>query len=1111
MGSRGLFLLLFAPSVVAQCPQCLANCGLEFHGSGGENMSQYLPYHAGFPFKLWEDCDALREIDAQYPDLWLRPVVNEEFGVKGGDEKAFSIYSDMLEGADPMLGILNIDIQWVLGLADNLEPFPDALARDLLEKWRQVNARGETVAAPHRANQIVLYYRQDLFDQHNVALNFSTWESFEAGVAELQSSVQAARGDAAYRAFSYTLAGGSSDMSVALTTLLSGHDGGMIVETNGTVSVNNQNAIKTLAMMRRWAGTILHPATLLTGNNPISQLENDEAAVILQWTSLSDTIGAFEDQYNMSIAMGPIPGKTGAGCSGSWNIALSKHVKMKDLAFKIMESRLNTDYVIWEPDQEPYTPRFYENATLWGMWCAKNTLLCTAVETYPDFFSRLTHRPSAGCGPLFAKCQGVIKSVMDKFLADKLSPQETVAAMEIELKVLLGIWQQDALYDEPTAWTGMRIAAVVVGGCGVAYLLALSAIFCLKVNSLRKPKGFSIPLSLFLALMASLLFSVVQVITIKSWYDSFRDTSSDLGADVRQRSLQMVTETTQQSIETSFGQLTDAAVSIMKRFVEADFVRKLPYLDLDPRSLVLLFDQVNERIAVTSDRNKQPDGPVSDRLTPWGLAGLQLLGGNIKGKLNGTAFEHTIDGTPCFLDADTVQYKESIPGPNSAFLREISYMIVYIVPKDVVIGEADDALAHSVYVSILLLAVGLALLTTATSIITLPLVSLANDIENVRVMRLEASLGIKKSSSLTEIASLLVGFQHMCRMINEYKTFMPKTLFRESDHDGEESGSDALPKKPPVKAASHTSEGSASFRSMAAMSFELSGLQTMRGAILSISVHQPESGTAQSSFNLDTFTTVFTTVEKLAHSSSGIVHSFSTMHAEEILVSWGMTAGCPFARQRAVNVAFELKTLAADLKTRLSLAVCAGRFKAGNIGTLRTRGFCIAGNPVKSYDVVVKSSMALSFCLRRSIIVCDAEVADLPGFVMFEVDAANVDGRLTFLKEVVSRAAEDVQEWMYELDELKKNQPVLSRFLTAGDNITLLGLTNALKDPDCTRDDKLILENMKTIIEPFPHAAKCCITLAYDSVVMLKKYVSLSAPTAEDTGNEESKPSLKVS
>eukprot|EP00659_Diplonema_papillatum_P002323 gene2323-3597_t len=214
-------------------------------------MSQYLPYHSGFPFKMWEDCETLRELDAEYPDLWLRPVENSEYAVTQEYAGSFSIYSDMLAAKDELLGILNLDVQWILSLGDQLAPFPDWLADNMRPKWRLINLKGDTLGAPHRANQLVMYYRKDLFRKHGIDLDFTSWETFEADVNLMQSREAAARGNPSYRALSYNIIGSASNVCVILSTLLSGYDAGMVVESDGTVSINSDRAVKTLAMMRR--------------------------------------------------------------------------------------------------------------------------------------------------------------------------------------------------------------------------------------------------------------------------------------------------------------------------------------------------------------------------------------------------------------------------------------------------------------------------------------------------------------------------------------------------------------------------------------------------------------------------------------------------------------------------------------------------------------------------------------------------------------------------------------------------------------------------------------------------------------------------------------------
>ncbi|KAJ9465609.1 hypothetical protein DIPPA_12988 [Diplonema papillatum] len=1091
-----LLLLAAVQAVVSGfgCEPCNRTCSLPFDGDGGVDNSEYLAYHEGFPFRMWSDCEELEKINEEYPNLQLRPVRDSEYAVYHGYSGSFSLYSDMLSSKDPLLGIMNIDIQWVLGLGDLLAPFPPEMVAGYSEQWLERNKRGEVVAAPHRSNSLMLFHRKDLFKKHGIELDFSSWETFEASMLEMQSRESAERGDPSYRAFSFNMIGLESDYSVIFATLLSGHNAGMVVEHDGTVSVNNPAAVKTLTMLKRWTTTLLHPATMAEGNDAPELLKNDDVAVVITWSNFADDAASLNWRKGWNVAAGPVPGPTGAGCSGSWNFALAAHAPMKNLSFRIISTHLDSSEYFTKPDEAPLAKRIYENATLWHAFCKANYILCAGIESYPGFFSRLTHRPSGGCGPLFDNCMVAIKSALVKFLDGTLSPSATVVVMEQDLKVLLGIWEQDSLYEEPSSWTDMKLVAVIVGTASITLVVSLLVYFFLKVNDLRRPQGCSMPLSIFLALMASVLFIVIQVITLTIWYEAFKDVASDLGAEVRQRSLQMVTQATQHGIEASFKEWAAASLTIIKRVIESDFVLKLPTLDLDPRSLILMIDQVEGRIAVSSDNVKQPDGvSIADELTAWGKAGLEAVGGSITGMLNSTTGDVSVDGRSCFLNAETVYY---ISKDDGLYERQVGYLIVYIVPNEVVLGEADDALEKSVWTSILLLCLGLACLTTASAIITLPLVALAYDMEKVRVMRLDSLLNTNKSSMLTEIASLLLGFQYMCKMINEYKAFMPQTLFMGSDTeaDEEKSISDSASRTRSQTSQSHSQSQSRTLGSVTTGKHEkvttvqLSGLQNVKGAVLSIQIH-PASRDGPLGFSLDRFTAVFSAVEKVAHASNGIIHSFSTMHAEEIIVSWGMNGTCLSAPLRAVTAATEIRGLVDSTRVRLALAISAGRFKAGNIGSAHTRGFCVAGAPVKSYDAVVKSASALSRCLERSIVVCDKEGSDLPGFVMSEIDVANVDGRRALIKEVVSRNDGDMQEWMYELDDLKKNSTVLSRFLTSGEKISSATLSQALRDPGCSIDDKLVLENMEHLIAAFPDCAQSCTTLAYDAYVTMQKLI----------------------
>ncbi|KAJ9438959.1 hypothetical protein DIPPA_34627 [Diplonema papillatum] len=108
--------------------------------------------------------------------------------------------------------------------------------------------------------------------------------------------------------------------------------------------------------------------------------------------------------------------------------------------------------------------------------------------------------------------------------------------------------------------------------------------------------------------------------------------------------------------------------------------------------------------------------------------------------------------------------------------RTVRYLFIQMYPYAVTMEEADKTVAETVDLSVILSIVGITVVLVVISFLMLPLVRLALDMEKVRLLDLD-ELDLTQGSRLTEIASLLLGFQSMCQMLTEYKAFMPKTLF----------------------------------------------------------------------------------------------------------------------------------------------------------------------------------------------------------------------------------------------------------------------------------------------------------------------------------------------
>ena len=104
-----------------------------------------------------------------------------------------------------------------------------------------------------------LYYRKDLLDKHGVAVP-TTWEELTADGADGDGR-RARRGQGDL--WGYVWQGNAYEgLTCNALEWIKSNGGGQIIEPDGTITVNNENAVAALEMAKGWVGTISPPGVL---------------------------------------------------------------------------------------------------------------------------------------------------------------------------------------------------------------------------------------------------------------------------------------------------------------------------------------------------------------------------------------------------------------------------------------------------------------------------------------------------------------------------------------------------------------------------------------------------------------------------------------------------------------------------------------------------------------------------------------------------------------------------------------------------------------------------------------------------------------------------------
>jgi trehalose/maltose transport system substrate-binding protein len=158
--------------------------------------------------------------------------------------------------------VSGVDVIWPGVLSEELMDLRPYLSTELSSINTDVAAsytiKGKLVAVPYHSDIGVLFYRRDLLRRYGYKAPPHTWDELEQMAARIQSG-ERARGQKDFWGFTWPGAAGEGFTCNALEWQVS-EGGGRIIEADGTISVNNPDAIRSWQRAAHWIGWISPPS-----------------------------------------------------------------------------------------------------------------------------------------------------------------------------------------------------------------------------------------------------------------------------------------------------------------------------------------------------------------------------------------------------------------------------------------------------------------------------------------------------------------------------------------------------------------------------------------------------------------------------------------------------------------------------------------------------------------------------------------------------------------------------------------------------------------------------------------------------------------------------------
>ena len=351
----------------------------------------------------------------------------------------FGQYRLWLAAGNTDVDLYQTDVIWAPQLADSFLDLTEA-AKDLAPTHfpsiiQSQTVNGKLVALPIFTDAPALYYRKDLLEKYGVAVP-KTWAEMAAAAKTIQDGERAAgKGDF----HGYVFQGNAYEgLTCDALEWVKSFGGGQIVEPDGTISINNPNAIAALEEAKSWIGTI-SPEGVLAYQEEESRgvWQTGNAAFMRNWP-YAYTLGNGDDSAVKGLfGVTTLPigkeGDSSAATLGGWNVAVSKFSKHPDVAISLALYLAGPEAQKQRALAESNLPTIvalYDDADI----AAAQPI----IPQWKDVFLNAVPRPSAPTLGKYNEVSSKFWTAVHETLSGNGSAADNLAALEADLTDLKG-------------------------------------------------------------------------------------------------------------------------------------------------------------------------------------------------------------------------------------------------------------------------------------------------------------------------------------------------------------------------------------------------------------------------------------------------------------------------------------------------------------------------------------------------------------------------------------------------------------------------------------------------------------------------------------------------
>jgi trehalose/maltose transport system substrate-binding protein len=351
----------------------------------------------------------------------------------------FSQYRLWLAAGNKDIDVYQTDVIWAPQLADQFIDLKEA-TKDVVSQFfpsiiASQTVNGRLVALPLFTDAPALFYRKDLLEKYGKQPP-KTWDEMAATAKEVQDKErQAGQKDL----WGYVFQGNSYEgLTCNALEWVKSSGGGQIVETDGTISINNEKAAAALERAKGWIGTISPPGVLAYQEEESRGVWQTGNAVFMRNWPYAYSLGngadsAVKGKFDVMTLPVAAAGDKPSSTLGGWNLAVSKYSEKQEAAIALVK------FLASKEVQKARAVELSNLPTLTDLYDDKDVAAAQPfMPNWKPIFQDAVPRPSATAKVKYNEVSSKFWTAVHNTLSGSGSAAENLELLEADLTTLKG-------------------------------------------------------------------------------------------------------------------------------------------------------------------------------------------------------------------------------------------------------------------------------------------------------------------------------------------------------------------------------------------------------------------------------------------------------------------------------------------------------------------------------------------------------------------------------------------------------------------------------------------------------------------------------------------------